>query len=525
MFWIKNEFGLSSAICTYIMLFLNQWLIASAKNLYWSIPTFFFPFLVMMLMLRYEESNVQVKSGYLFIAAFLTIFIRSACGHEFISNVMISLELPLIYYAYKNGWEKNKFVVRFVGVGISAVLAFFLAIGISLIQSYYYFDKSWLTAVQSFVERVSRRTGMFTEVSQIGNEVVRESLSASKWSVILEYLNDGIPLIGGFRMNILIFVILIAMVTSWISNKYSLTVEKRRRQLMALDITIVVGFLGPISWFVLASGHAYVHPHICYILWSTPFLVLGTALFGATIPAVIMDFFSRMGKQITYGIVGVVCACSMFLYINNYSRQKDFLDNVKMSGVEVARGADYSVYYLNQDLYYFNKYGSEKERFFLHIYTQETIKEGKGFHNRDFSYTDNALDVSFLYGERVSKVELSGFTNVEYIETGQFDIDKGNRFWEIGISMDDIVNIPNEISIVDLNDANWVHGINRSNTNFLLGVENWGVEKLVGKTICIDNELITEVVSVQRADDYFWIFTKDILRLREASHVITVISE
>ncbi len=42
-----------------------------------------------------------------------------------------------------------------------------------------------------------------------------------------------------------------------------------------------ISILAPLSWYVLAKGHSYIHINICYVLWSIPFAILVVVLVSA----------------------------------------------------------------------------------------------------------------------------------------------------------------------------------------------------------------------------------------------------
>jgi hypothetical protein len=56
----------------------------------------------------------------------------------------------------------------------------------------------------------------------------------------------------------------------------------------ALGAALVVGFLAPMSWFILAKPHSYVHPQMNFVLWYLPF-----GLLAAVAIAVLAEEFLR----------------------------------------------------------------------------------------------------------------------------------------------------------------------------------------------------------------------------------------
>lgn len=60
LYWIKSEFGNIAAVLIFISLCLNQWIIVSARNLYWVIWTFLLPFIVSLIILKIEEKKRRI---------------------------------------------------------------------------------------------------------------------------------------------------------------------------------------------------------------------------------------------------------------------------------------------------------------------------------------------------------------------------------------------------------------------------------------------------------------------------------
>ena len=48
--------------------------------------------------------------------------------------------------------------------------------------------------------------------------------------------------------------------------------------------------LAPISWFFLASGHAYIHTHIDHLLWLFPFVPICLAYIGKNVVEIMKSF-------------------------------------------------------------------------------------------------------------------------------------------------------------------------------------------------------------------------------------------
>lgn len=271
--WIYKEFGTFSAIGAYFVLFFSKWVVVSARNLYWTPFLFLLPMIVTLFILKKEEESGQISYKWWLSLIFLTVFIKSCCGFEMISLVLINSVLPMFYYAFKNKWEIKKLFLRFFFVGLTGTLAFLLAIALHIVQLYFYFDNSWTDAIKLLQQDIARRTAAVSAAYEMP-AVFLESLKATKGEVLKLYFSKFDHLLFKGRMDdlLIIFSISISILISAFSA-LKIKFEELRRFYSLLIMTFI-SLLGPISWYVLASPHSYIHTHINYILWSFPALIL-----------------------------------------------------------------------------------------------------------------------------------------------------------------------------------------------------------------------------------------------------------
>lgn len=50
------------------------------------------------------------------------------------------------------------------------------------------------------------------------------------------------------------------------------------RKMKALVVATGISLLAPLSWFVLAKPHTYIHNQHCSVLWFCPFVLMAAAL-------------------------------------------------------------------------------------------------------------------------------------------------------------------------------------------------------------------------------------------------------
>lgn len=500
IYWTKKEFGRTAAISLYIGLLFNRWLIVSVRNLYWASFTLLFPFVIMVLLCEKDASKSKKTGLKSFLGvSFLTIFIKSACGYEMISSIMISLEIPMFYYAIKENWGKRIFLKRFVISSVGAISAFASAMGINLIQQALYYT-SYRQALYNIIYTISKRTGVFNiDVAP----VYQKSLEASKISVLKTYFTQGEPLLGNMRITVIALVLLIVSALCFLDRQYSLTINVNRKKLLSLTISMWISFCAPLSWYILASPHSYIHTTINYILWSYPFLLMGFILFGSVLSALFNDRKKQIKKlsKITIPIVFVIVS---YFYQDACKTGVNYLNTVKKEGIPVTGGEASDVLYYNGNIYYIIKNGHQYKKIFLHIYPQEISKIENGsnaeFKNSDFYFRDYELRTPIWSAQKIARVPLETKFEIEKIHTGQFD--ETGREWEIVFYPKDIVKCPDFIVPYQLSDEKWNNGILNDGKQILLKADNQAYWLLDGKQLKSKSGVILDIKDIKVEQDW-----------------------
>lgn len=498
--WIWSEFGYGTAIGYTILLFFNNWLTVSARNLYWVLWTMIFPFLCTLFILRLEEKTGKDVSKRLFLWGFLSIFIRCACGYEFISSVMINLELPVFYYAIKNKWKIKCLIRKFLQLALSAILAFACSVVGVIIQNYFYLNTGVREAINAFLFHVLFRTGVGGTDQYQG--MIRDSLEASRLSIVETYLNEGVPLLFGFCMNILIVFVFTGMLLSMIDARYCKEIDEKRRKLLALDAIVCISFCGFLSWLVLAKGHSYIHTHIVYMMWSLPFLLLGEVLVFSSIGSIVISL-RRKYKKIFVATVGVAVCFGLVCYYDVHLPALKEYRRVVDAGVTMYQDESDTLVLYEDSLYYFTKQNDGEEYYFLHFYENEQAEE---FYNSDFIFADREMKLPFWFREHIAKIEIPKDYGVQMVETGRLEHNDTERAWQKVLSSDALIPSKASFQIVDVSDENWEYGFSRRENMILAYSENAYLSRCVGKSIRINGEkaVITAVKYVDGT--YFYVY-------------------
>lgn len=470
----KKEFGIFPIIILLIGIVYSQWLVVFAKNLYWMTFFLFLPFVYIWYTLKKEEDNISENlPKYFYGFIFFIIYIKSLAGFEYLSTIFISLSIPFLYFYFKNNWKFKELSKRLFFIYFSAFLAFFASIFTFLLQKYL-IAGSFAKAIEILKMIILKRTyGSPDEM----HPVFRASLESSIGEVILKYWNgkafDLQSIFGKFTVitfgeTIYVFFIFIFIfvVLNFI-NKFKIAYDKEQKSLL---VVIIISSLAPLSWYILAKGHSYIHTHMNHILWYSPFLLLVFIFIGLTISRLKFSY-----KQILSILLIIITL--YFIYSNN-KRNNDIniLNSNTINLVDMESSLNILINVKEQKLIYFYKDCKNKDIstiFFLHLIPEDinNLPENRKqyrFDNLDFNWNLHSVETPFFgkYSNSCLTVRNLPKYKIKTINTGQFN--KDGRLWQTSINLTDKIEPLKEIQSFNLTDKNWQNGISLSKSVFFI---------------------------------------------------------
>lgn len=258
--YISIKFNKKLAIIFFMVFLLSPWICAFARNLYWVEFTWFIPMLLgLILSTNYNRKKVVVP----FI--FLSVFIKCLCGYEYITVIMLSMIMFMLYdFIFEKDKKKRKEIFKTIFiVGVVALIGFVSAI---LIHSYLRGNGSiYQGIINIYKQDVVRRTISSGDISGFSNVIV-QSIQASPLSTLNKYFYWSTDIITGITGSNfkLIFVYSILIII------FNLIIRKKNA-LKDLILYLLL-FVTCISWFILSSPHSYIHTHMNYVLWYFGFI-------------------------------------------------------------------------------------------------------------------------------------------------------------------------------------------------------------------------------------------------------------
>mgnify|MGYP000400237601 CR=1 FL=1 len=262
-------YGLLFGSIFFISIAFSPWMTAIASNLYWSPFTWFIPSIFSFLAYRNIESTRYKLCLALF---FFAVLVKSLCGYEYLSSLLILASSPFLIklLSTPSHAERKAAFKTLVTLFVLSVCAF----AIALLAHANLRADSLISGLNDIWQHdVLRRTYGNAPNFDPG---FSESLNADVMSVMSLYTFEwNTSILKGVSGDLFPYMLLFSFLLSiytWLSKKHN----------SRLFISMFVIYIAaPISWFVLAKSHSYIHTHINFVLWY--FGLIGACLYILTL--------------------------------------------------------------------------------------------------------------------------------------------------------------------------------------------------------------------------------------------------
>lgn len=261
---VRRKYGLGASVCLYAVMLLSPWVINFGNSLYWVPFLWFLPLVAGLAM-----SMCKMRLGALAccVGAFLSVAAKCLCGYEYMSTILLATVTPLVVdcvdaLVRRHREQVRSCLVRIFAIGVAGLAGFAFAL---LLHARIRGGGSIAEGLSGiFVQDVLRRTvGGSLDAYE---SVYWPSLNASRWEVFLGYFSFPTDILAGIPGSL--------FPTLSVGAVVAVACAARRhddgwpRQAAMLLMT----FLAPVSWFVLAKSHSYIHVHMSYVLWYFGFV-------------------------------------------------------------------------------------------------------------------------------------------------------------------------------------------------------------------------------------------------------------
>jgi len=251
-------------------------------SLWWSVWTYFIPFLAILLLLEKRHKNPENKNdAKLFLGLFLAVFMKHLLfGFEFVTTILLAIYPPIIYYFWIEKKSFSSFIIFSIKSGFIALLAVFTQSIILFYQLSVLKGGGILDGLYHILFLYKKR-GSFESYGDITfydiiSKVFDNFFKTNPFNPDLFTINN--------IFNFLTFFLFTALVAYLIYNfLIEKTFTQEKRKLTGLFIATAFSVLCPLSWYVMFIEHAYIHFHRDVIVWYVPtmlycFVIIGIAI-------------------------------------------------------------------------------------------------------------------------------------------------------------------------------------------------------------------------------------------------------
>jgi hypothetical protein len=222
-------------------------------------------YLVMVGMFWAYEKKYPRLGAVAFAAMLLKLLLN---GYEYIFAALLMPFLPTVFYAVQGGSTRRRALRESAAIAKGIALACLVSFLILLAQV------SWVAspaaAMRHFTDRVGLRMALDARQANIG---------MSRSEVLLWFFSSPCVGTGLFDVPLGAVILFFGLVSVAACYAYR---RLRNRTLLALLATTWASVLCPVSFILLAKGHAARESHDS-LVWHMPFTLFGLALTVATV--------------------------------------------------------------------------------------------------------------------------------------------------------------------------------------------------------------------------------------------------
>lgn len=261
LFFLYREiYDIRFAVIFIITMVSSPWIVQFARQLYWMSFLWFVPALLAAILYTRQGKKDRIL---LLLGIAISVFIKSLCGYEYLSSItLLACSVFAVAPFFEEKGERSSLNLKLLFLVFGACVIGF--VGALLMHAGMRGD-SILSGLRNIYEQdVKRRT--YGDPS-LFDALYTASLQASPLSVVMTYVTDWkTPLVLWLPGEM--FKYLIGISLAGLCYKFFNEHPSRMRD----AVLLVVFFVVPISWFVLAKGHSHIHTGLNFVLWYFGFI-------------------------------------------------------------------------------------------------------------------------------------------------------------------------------------------------------------------------------------------------------------
>jgi len=257
-----------------LLLIFSPWLAAIGRNIFWFF--WFYFFIIGFIFKNYVLKKPEIKNyknNFLFFLLFFLLFIKD---YIWSSNIILSSLTLILYGAIKFNFKLKEIIFLIINKSYLILLSLILAVNVHLILNSVVFN-SYEVGLNDLLGRVGRR---LTNPNLLNDEnfglinILKTYLTTSDvlWHKDHPNIINVLNFISFTANDIIIFLVFFLVIFYLFYFKF--LNKKNILNFFLLDLIFLLLFLSSISWFIVASKHAFYHQHMSFILWHIYFITL-----------------------------------------------------------------------------------------------------------------------------------------------------------------------------------------------------------------------------------------------------------
>ncbi len=447
--WITSLVPSVSASILVILAAFAPFLAVIGRNLYWVPWTWLLPALVAIgAVARRQGTASSAPRARELLAIGVAVFVKSACGYEYVSAVLVAMMLPFVGADLVTRRPWRVVLPEWVATGFAGCAGFATAILVHSIQ------RSSLLGIGDGLRATffdaAKRTTQIADSSGL-SRMIADSLKVPVGEVLAIYRETcvlDLPRILCIDGNAL----LAAVVLAWLLLAVLWIVRRRRAPEMApvavLGVVVSLAALGPLSWFALAKGHSYIHQVINPVLWAAPFSMLAVAFVWATVAAALaVTRWPSVSRWISFLVaISVLIALPSACQDLGLAYKLVFASR-SPAAIRYGRDVAPTVVFDRRSITFVVRNPTRfdaRARFFVHVFPRDNgrDRQASGFDNEDFDPEFQRIAFprwSVFSRTMVFRQELPLTYDIQKVLVGQYTLPGGQRLWEAEIHPQEIV--------------------------------------------------------------------------------------
>ena len=258
-FQIHKKYSLLLASCFYVTFWLSPVIVNTSYNLYWVLFTWFIPMLLGLLAVNYPQ-----KRKIIYILFFFALLIRSLCGYEYISAIMMGgILFPVVeWISQRDRQKKREAFFSVLWIGVCSLAGFIAAL---VLHAFIRGGGNLFAGMELIYKNDILRRTLGGNPADF-DDVYRKSLEASIFDSIGRTINFRAEILFGIpaKLSKLLFILPALIFGFEFFESGKVNAQKATLYIFAA--------LTALSWYVLGKSHTYIHAGFSYILWYFGFI-------------------------------------------------------------------------------------------------------------------------------------------------------------------------------------------------------------------------------------------------------------